>query len=190
MSLQNIETIATEIIGLYQKYGHSEYAGEKVSQLEHALQTAQMAIKLDSDDETILAAFLHDIGHLLPASDTVPELGNINHEKMGAHYLRKHGFSQRLALLVENHVSAKRYLTSKYPEYFDGLSDASRKTLELQGGPMSPDEAILFEQDDLFENYIQMRHWDEQAKNETLSSSFSLDNIKTLIENHLIEKQS
>jgi 2-amino-1-hydroxyethylphosphonate dioxygenase (glycine-forming) len=191
MSLGNFKTTATEITSLYEMYGHTEYAGEKVSQLEHALQTAKLAKESGSDAEVIIAAFLHDIGHLFTTEpNTNPELGNINHEKMGAHYLRQEGFSRQIALLVENHVSAKRYLTCKYPEYFEGLSDASKKTLQLQGGPMNMDEAILFEQDDFFENYIQMRHWDERAKNENLTSPFSLDIIKTMIENHLIAKSN
>ena len=65
---------------------------------------------------------------------------------------------------MANHVNAKRYLTYKNPKYFAGLSDASRKTLEFQGGPMQAEEAGTFEQNPYFELIIQMRRWDEAAK--------------------------
>jgi predicted HD phosphohydrolase len=61
-------------------------------------------------------------------------------------------------------VQAKRYLTRKDPDYFNQLSEASRRTLEFQGGMMTDDEADLFEKDVLFSEIILMRRWDEQAK--------------------------
>jgi predicted HD phosphohydrolase len=86
------------------------------------------------------------------------------HEKVGADYLRSKGFPERIAKLVESHVQAKRFLTYKYPEYYNSLSDASKKTLEFQGGRMEKDEADAFEADSLFETSILMRKWDELAK--------------------------
>ncbi|MFN7495238.1 MAG: phosphohydrolase, partial [Cyclobacteriaceae bacterium] len=87
-----------------------------------------------------------------------------SHEKIGADYLREKGFSERIAKLVENHVEAKRYLTFRYPEYYNNLSEASKRTLEYQGGKMTAEEADVFEQDSLFEASIQLRKWDELAK--------------------------
>jgi 2-amino-1-hydroxyethylphosphonate dioxygenase (glycine-forming) len=83
---------------------------------------------------------------------------------VGADYLRNKGFPERIAKLVESHVQAKRFLTYKYPEYYNSLSDASKKTLEFQGGRMEKEEADAFEADSLFETSIQMRKWDELAK--------------------------
>jgi 2-amino-1-hydroxyethylphosphonate dioxygenase (glycine-forming) len=169
MTDKKISSITDEIFELYEKHGSNEYAGEKISQLEHMVQAAQLAKQAGYDDEIVLAAFLHDIGHICAANYITADMngfGVMNHEKIGANFLRKRGFSERIARLVENHVSAKRYLTSKYPEYYEGLSEASKKTLEFQGGRMNYDEAMLFEQDDLFEEYIEMRRWDEQAKEE------------------------
>lgn len=169
MTDKKITAITDEIIELYEKHGSNEYAGEKVSQLEHMVQAAQLARQSGYDDEIVLAAFFHDIGHICAANYITADMngfGVMNHEKIGANFLRKRGFSERIARLVENHVSAKRYLTFKYPEYYEGLSEASKKTLEFQGGRMNYDEAMLFEQDDLFEEYIEMRRWDEQAKEE------------------------
>ena len=65
---------------------------------------------------------------------------------------------------MESHVEAKRYLTLKDPAYYAELSEASKKTLEYQGGPMTTEEADAFEQYPLFKLIIQMRKWDEQAK--------------------------
>jgi predicted HD phosphohydrolase len=94
--------------------------------------------------------------------------GVMSHEKIGANYLLSKGFSQRLAKLVESHVQAKRYLTYAHPEYYARLSEASKRTLEFQGGPMTALEATTFENDALFEISILMRQWDEMAKEENI----------------------
>ena len=183
---------ADEIIGLYQQYGNDEYAGEKVSQSAHMLQAAQLAKKSSYDDDIVLAAFLHDIGHICAAAyihEDMNGFGVMDHEKIGANFLRKKGFGEIVARLVENHVSAKRYLTFKYPEYYNGLSPASKITLELQGGIMNPDEAILFEQDDLFDEFVQMRHWDDLAKEENIPLK-PLQYFRQLIIDHLETQHS
>ena len=56
--------VAEEILVMYRNHGGEEYAGEKVSQLEHMVQSAELAAHQGYDDEVILAAFLHDIGHI------------------------------------------------------------------------------------------------------------------------------
>lgn len=155
------------IAALFAQSGHDAYFGEPVTQLEHALQTAQLAEQAGADRETIIAAFLHDIGHLLPVSDTVGYMdgyGTVDHERLGADYLRGLGYSEKTAQLIENHVNAKRYLTAKCMDYFERLSEASLRTLEFQGGPMSADEAARFERHPYFDQILQMRRWDEQAK--------------------------
>ena len=192
MLAKKIIPVADEIIGLYEKHGNNEYAGEKISQLEHMVQAAQLAKNGGYDNEIVLAAFLHDIGHICSASyiqEDMNGFGVMNHEKIGANFLRKRGFGERVARLVENHVSAKRYLTFKYPEYYDGLSEASKKTLEFQGGRMNPDEAILFEQDNLFEEFIEMRRWDELAKEENIPLQ-PLTYFRQLIIDYLQKKYS
>ena len=156
-----------EIFELYQRYGQVDYIGEPVSQIEHMSQSAQLAIEGNYDDEVILAAFFHDIGHLCvqaTADQSMAGYGVKSHEKIGADYLRAKGFPERVAKLVENHVQAKRYLTYKYPAYFENLSAASKKTLEFQGGVMSEHEAEAFESDSLFDLSILLRKWDEEAK--------------------------
>jgi 2-amino-1-hydroxyethylphosphonate dioxygenase (glycine-forming) len=159
-----------EIFLLYEKYGAADYIGEPVSQLEHMSQAAQLAMMEGYNDEIVLAAFFHDIGHICVMNHEAGSMdgyGVKSHEKIGADFLRQKGFPESVARLVESHVQAKRYLTFKDPEYYNMLSEASRKTLGFQGGVMSEHEAIAFENDPLFEVSIRMRKWDELAKEST-----------------------
>ncbi|KAL0095914.1 hypothetical protein J3Q64DRAFT_1816504 [Phycomyces blakesleeanus] len=116
-----------------------DYIGEKISQLEHSLQAANGALESSN-------------------------VGVTGHERIGAEYLRSLGFSEKVAVLVEAHVPVKRYLTGKYPEYYDGLSGASKLSLKYQGGPYTAKEVALFEKDPLFELKVQVRQWDDAAK--------------------------
>lgn len=161
------EAIVNEIFALYEQYGSADYIGEPVSQLEHMSQAAALAENEGYGEEVILAAFFHDLGHLCAADAETQKMdgfGNVNHETIGADYLRKRGFSQTLARLVESHVTAKRYLTYKHPEYYHQLSPASRATLGFQGGVMSALEAAEFETDPNADIIIKLRYWDDEAK--------------------------
>ena len=164
-----------------------EYAGEKVTQLEHMVQAAQLAEEQGFDEEVVLAAFLHDIGHICETGHGDNEMdgfGIKDHEEIAAEFLKKRGFSKKLIRLVESHVEAKRYLTYKDPGYYDQLSDASKKTLEYQGGRMEKDEAEAFEQYPLFNLIVQMRRWDEEAKIEHKPLP-DLDHYRNMILHHL-----
>ncbi|UVJ43815.1 HD domain-containing protein [Pseudomonas sp. LS1212] len=157
--------IVDEVFALYQRHGDADYIGEPVSQLEHMSQAAQLALAEGYDDEVVLAAFFHDIGHICESDEGgMGGYGVVSHERVGADYLRRCGFSERMVRLVEYHVQAKRYLTLKEPGYYERLSEASRRTLGYQGGVMTPDEAAAFEQDPLCEVSLRMRQWDERAK--------------------------
>jgi phosphonate degradation associated HDIG domain protein len=167
MDKQTAQQVTNEIMGYYQNHGGEEYAGEKVTQLEHMVQAAELAEQQGFDEEVVLAAFLHDIGHICNPGHGDNEMdgfGIKDHEEIGADFLKRKGFSKKIVRLVESHVEAKRYLTLKDPAYYDQLSDASKKTLEYQGGQMSEEEANAFEQYPLFDLIIKMRKWDEQAK--------------------------
>jgi len=186
MTTQATET-ADEIIEMYRLHGGEEYAGEKVTQLEHMVQAAQLAEQKGYDEEVILAAFLHDIGHICVSAQGENEMdgfGIKDHEEVGADFLQEKGFSKRLIRLVESHVQAKRYLTWKSEEYYDRLSDASKKTLEYQGGRMTDDEALAFVQYPLFDLIIQMRYWDEEAKIEDQPVP-DLEKYKDMMVRHL-----
>jgi phosphonate degradation associated HDIG domain protein len=167
MNMEQAQAITNEIFTMYEQHGGAEYAGEKITQLEHMVQAAQLAEEQGYNEEVILAAFLHDIGHICVAARGDNEMdgyGIRDHEEIGADFLLEKGFSKKIVRLVESHVEAKRYLTIKDPAYYGQLSEASRKTLEYQGGPMTEEEAAAFEQYPLFKLIIGMRLWDEQAK--------------------------
>lgn len=184
--------IANDIILLYEQYGGSEYAGEKVTQLEHMVQAARLAEQEGYDEEVILAAFLHDVGHICVSAQEGNAMGGWgvkDHEEVGADYLREKGFSKRLARLVASHVEAKRYLTWKDPLYYEQLSEASKITLEYQGGPMLTDEAGAFEAHPLFSLIIKMRHWDDVAKIEHLEVG-DLEKYRAMIVRHLEQHYS
>ena len=162
-----IEERIAQVFSLYEKFGNADYIGEPVSQIEHMSQTAQLAMAEGFDDEVILAAFFHDMGHICVMQNETNSMDGYDvksHEKIGADFLREKGFPEKIATLVENHVRAKRYLTFKYSEYYDSLSEASKKTLEFQGGKMNAEQAEAFEKDTLFEASIRLRKWDELAK--------------------------
>src|ERR1700743_349660 len=87
MTAEQAEKNTDEIMALYENYGGAEYAGEKVSQLEHMVQAAQLAEEQGYEEEVILAAFLHDIGHISEAAkenNQMDGFGIINHEELGA----------------------------------------------------------------------------------------------------------
>lgn len=192
MNNKQATNIANEIILLYEQYGGSEYAGEKLTQLEHMVQTARLAEQEGYDEEVILAAFLHDVGHICVSAqeeNAMDGWGIKDHEEVGADYLREKGFSKRLARLVASHVEAKRYLTWKDPLYYEQLSEASKKTLEYQGGPMLTDEAEAFETHPLFPLIIKMRYWDDVAKIEHLEVG-GLEKYRAMIVRHLEQHYS
>ncbi len=190
--MEDIQAIKEKIISLYWKYGNADYIGEPVSQLEHMCQSAQFAETEGYSEEIILAAFFHDIGHLCEHFMPVAYMGGfgvVDHEKLGAEFLRQNGFSERLCKLVQSHVEAKRYLTFKYPDYYQQLSEASRRTLEFQGGVMSEDEAISFEMDPDASLILALRKWDEAAKLENVPLP-NIEKYANMIQRHLIQQKA
>ena len=189
MKKEEAEIIVDEIFSLYENHGNADYIGEPVSQLEHMCQAAQMAEEEGHDDEVVLAAFFHDIGHLcefIMPVELMEGVGVLDHESIGQEYLVKKGFSERIAKLVRSHVEAKRFLTFRYPEYFEKLSDASKITLQHQGDRMNAEEAEAFEADPMFDIYIKMRTWDDLAKitNKALPD---LNRYKQMAISHLMQ---
>jgi len=156
------------ICTLFRNYGSGEYIGEQITQWEHALQAAYMAKRAGAEEEVIIAALLHDIGHIyalaVHSKDYMGDYGASRHEHVGAEFLLSLGFTPLVASLVRRHVDAKRYLTCVQPSYMNKLSEASKVTLRYQGGPMSREEAERFEQDPLKSTILLMRTWDEKAK--------------------------
>jgi predicted HD phosphohydrolase len=129
-----------QLFGFILAQGDADYVGEAVSQLEHSLQSADLAQRAGMDDETIIASLLHDIGRFIPAATKMPRmistdgsnLGSASHEVLGEQYLRQLGFSEKICQLVGAHVTAKRYLCATEKGYWESLSKSSKRTLEFQ----------------------------------------------------------
>lgn len=151
---------------IYRRNGNFHY-GEGVTQLSHAMQCAEIARERGNDPAFILAAFYHDIGHLLAFDDEQTAYGHQSHEIIGAAYLSRTGFDSKIVEPVREHVRAKRYLCWSSPGYWRNLSDASRATLEFQGGPFTVTEAVEFQKLANFERCLMLRRIDDEAKDKT-----------------------
>ena len=98
--MQRSEQVVAEVFALYERFGASDYIGEPVSQIEHMSQAAQLALAEGYDDEVVLAAFFHDIGHICQQdAENMDGFGVVSHERLGADYLRRAGFGERLVRL-------------------------------------------------------------------------------------------
>ena len=153
------------ILKLFRERGDSEYGGEAVTQQEHALQCALLAEQENADSCLITAALLHDVGHLLHAlPDDAPDQGiDDNHEDLGCRFLSRI-FGPAVSEPVRLHVAAKRFLCATDAEYHSLLSEPSVVSLQLQGGPMTPEEAEEFRQNPFCSDAVRLRRWDDTAK--------------------------
>jgi len=164
------------------------YAGEPVTIEMHVRQAADIAEGAGAPPALVAAALLHDIGHLLhdggescaeraPCSPVITRKRgrshssmswrgrgiDARHEELGSRFLAPH-FPPAVTEPVRLHVAAKRYLCRTDPKYFSRLSVASVRSLELQGGPMSEEEALAFAAVPFARDAVLVRGWDEAAK--------------------------
>ena len=158
-------SLADEIVAIYAARGAAAYFGERVSVSEHGLQAAWFAQVQGAAEPLVLAALLHDIGHLL---ETVPEAlaewtSDAHHEVVGGRWLARH-FPPAVSEPVRLHVPAKRYLCATETSYLAELSSASVHTLGLQGGAMTASEVRDFESEPYHLDAVRVRRWDDQGK--------------------------
>jgi [1-hydroxy-2-(trimethylamino)ethyl]phosphonate dioxygenase len=175
-------SVTDEIFGIFHKHGSSEYFGESVSMSEHALQAAYFAQREGAPSSLIVAALLHDIGHLVEdvPSDIAEWTVDAHHERVGGKWLAAR-FRADVSEPVRLHVPAKRYLLATDAEYFSKLSPASVQTLKLQGGPMAAHELAEFEAERFHRDAVRVRRWDDQGKVTGLKTPGILD-YRELIE--------
>lgn len=151
--------IVDHLCSLVEAMGDHCY-GESVTMADHSLQAAALAAGQGGNDEMIVAALLHDVGHLLgPAG----EWGLADHAGPGAEYLQ-HWLPATVVEPIRAHVDAKRYLVATDLTYADRLSRASVQTLALQGGPFSAAEADAFAADPWCSGAVSLRRIDDDAK--------------------------
>lgn len=158
-------SVYAEILGLFTARGGDNYFGETVSTTQHSLQAAWFARRAGASETLIVAALLHDIGHLIDAApDDISEwTEDAHHECVGGRWLAQ-CFGPEVAEPVRLHVPAKRFLCSTEPGYLSKLSAASQITLKLQGGPMSIAEIERFTAEPFHREAIRLRHWDDAGK--------------------------
>jgi len=158
-------TLTEEIQEIFAQRGAAAYFGESISMTEHGLQAACLARDAAAPPALVIAALLHDIGHLLEAvpDDLEDWAQDARHEEIGSRWLAAR-FPPEVAEPVRLHVPAKRFLCATDPAYFSTLSPASVATLALQGGPMTAPEVALFLREQFHRQALTIRRWDDRAK--------------------------
>lgn len=176
---------AGTIAALYAARGHIAYDGEGITQLQHGWQCARLARQAGAAPALQLAAWLHDLGHLMTDLEGSPTLRGVDdaHEHLGARALAG-TFGPAVAQPVALHVPAKRCLVAVRPGYLEALSPDSVRSLALQGGPMTADEAAAFLRQPHARDALRLRAWDDLAKNPLLlpqSDAHALDELRALM---------
>jgi phosphonate degradation associated HDIG domain protein len=153
------------LIELMVQRGGATYFGEPVTVLEHCLQAAHYATRESSPDSLVIAALLHDVGHLLHHKGEDAAEGGVDtrHEQLAERLLAAH-LPQAVTEPIRLHVAAKRYLCFADPAYAQALSPSSQLSLQLQGGPMSSREAEEFLGGSFAREAVALRLWDDEAK--------------------------
>jgi [1-hydroxy-2-(trimethylamino)ethyl]phosphonate dioxygenase len=179
-------TVTDEIFELFKKRGNDAYFGEDVSQEEHALQAAWLAEKSQAPPALVVAALLHDVGHLIHGlpEDIADQGIDGLHQAAGAAWLAKH-FGPEVTEPVRLHVDAKRYLCHADATYRALLSASSQQSLALQGGPCSEEEAKTLAANPYFKGAVMLRRWDDAAKVPGLEVP-KLDHYRKLIDSALV----
>lgn len=155
-----------EAIDTLKKSQFESHNGETVSQLDHALQAAYLAVRAGHSKEVVIASLFHDIGHFISkdSPEHMGELGANYRKEVAAQKLLEWGFSEKVAELVRNHVKVTRYLAACNRKYQSNLSGESLEILKNHGGPMSPTEMIEFASSPYFQECLQVRINDERAR--------------------------
>lgn len=148
------------IATLFEKHGTAYYGGEAISQTAHALQCAQLAEQAGERDALVVAALLHDVGHLMLAESSTTDM---RHQEAAADALAEL-FGADVTEPIRMHVAAKRYLCAVDPAYFDTLSPASVHSLQLQGGVYNDGQAETFAAQPHALEAVRLRRYDDLAK--------------------------
>jgi phosphonate degradation associated HDIG domain protein len=154
-----------EVLSLFEQHGLDRY-DEEVTQLDHALQTAALAVADGASDALVAAALLHDVGHLLELAAGAafdPDRADLHHEARGARYLATL-FPEPVTMPIALHVRAKRYRCTVEPGYRAALSPASASSLARQGGLLDASGVRAFEANPSFEDAVRLRGWDDGGK--------------------------
>jgi len=154
-----------EIFAVFAARWSEQYLGEQVSLAEHMLQSAHAAERAGAPARLVAAALLHDYGHFIHDGpvDAADHGIDTRHEDVAFAFLVDH-FGAEVAEPIRMHVAAKRYLCAVDPSYLAELSPASVHSLELQGGPYTPDEVAAFDASPYAADAVRLRRYDDVGK--------------------------
>jgi phosphonate degradation associated HDIG domain protein len=180
------ERVIDVIFERFASRGDSSYLGEPVTLSEHMLQTAVAAQEDGAGPALVVAALLHDYGHLIHdlPEDSAEHGVDTRHEDVGFDFLARH-FPPEVVDPVRLHVAAKRYLCAVDAGYLDRLSDASRLSLELQGGPFDEREVREFEALPHWQEAVRLRRYDDAGKDPSRPVP-ALEEFRPLLESLLV----
>jgi len=166
------DPLRQELLDIFVGRATRRYGLSEINQLQHALQSAALAEADGAPAATVLASLLHDVGHMIHALGEDPAARGIDdvHEELGAKWLARR-FGPEVSEPVRLHVAAKRYLCTVEPDYFGKLAPDSVRSLELQGGLMSPDEVEAFRANPFHAEAVRLRRYDEDAKDPQASTA-------------------
>lgn len=182
-------SVIDEIFDAFNRNGDALYdGGEAVTQLQHALQTAYFIAQDGASDTLISAALLHDYGHVMDGGDADLASRNVDgkHEEVGAKFLAQY-FVPAVTEPGRLHVAAKRYLCAVDADYFGQLSPVSVRSLELQGGPLTPAQVAAFERNPFYQDAVRLRRCDELGKDPYLETP-DLESYRLCLEAGLKEQ--
>jgi phosphonate degradation associated HDIG domain protein len=165
------DPLRQELLDIFVGRATRRYGLSDVNQLQHALQCAALAEADGAAPGTVLAALLHDVGHMIHTLGENPAGRGIDdaHEQLGGAWLAER-FGPEVSEPVRLHVAAKRYLCTIEPDYFGKLAPDSVRSLELQGGLMSADEVEAFRAHPQHAEAVRVRRFDEMAKDPRAST--------------------
>jgi phosphonate degradation associated HDIG domain protein len=160
-----MSAVIDEIFRVFREYGSGQYLGEPVSMTEHMLQSAYAAERDGAPPRLVAAALLHDYGHFVHEfpEDAAEHGIDTRHEEVAHRFFAEH-FGPEVAEPIRMHVAAKRYLCAVDPSYVEELSPASIHSLDLQGGPYSPEQVSAFEASPHADDAVRLRRYDDAGK--------------------------
>lgn len=159
-----IATTLSDLDEIYERRAHARYGRTRLSQRAHALQAGGLAIEAGLVPALVVAALLHDVGHMVHELGEYPAGRGIDdrHDLVGAAWLGQI-FGPDVTEPVRLHVAAKRFLCATEPGYRDRLAPEDLLSLDLQGGPMDAAEQRAFEREVYAGDALALRRIDDAA---------------------------
>ncbi len=183
------DDVVNELFAFMETKGQGNYGEPGVTQAQHALQSASIASERGLTPAEITAAIFHDIGHLLTdESISEDEFQTVDryHERIGCKILSRR-FGEDVTQPIRLHVNAKKYLCAVDGSYYETLSEASKTSLHLQGGPCSEEEVREFESNKFYKSAVTLRRIDDLAKVPNLESP-GFETYQDVVKQALVNK--